>query len=171
MKSATRTPHAVAGAASAGKELTGRSAWFWFFYNWDSREKLVLENSDPRVAEVFKNGEWERIYKISVSLPIPTLLDQREVVELDGSRPPFPCKGDPFIPGQPLAYQIGRRLFGLATHIVPDISPKNPLSNTWETRAVMTKEKTTYPDSASFVVGTLKRKFRITVEEITDDDA
>lgn len=164
-----RMPQAEVGEASSGKDLIPRTATFWFHYNWDTRRKQLFYNDDPKLPEVELNGEWDRLYMIQAHLPIPSLADQHQAIELTSERP-WDRSNEPLPAGRPIAYTIGRRLMSLSTELVP-ISPENPLHVQWETPSIRTKEASYFPDKTSFLMETHGRKVRVTIEEIKDADA
>lgn len=164
IRSVTRTPQAEVGAASAGQDLDPRVATIWFFYNWDTRRKQLFYNDDPQLPKVELNGEWDRLYMIQAHLPVPSLADQRQVVELT-SEMPKDRSNLPLPAGRPIAYTIGRRLMQFSAEVVP-ISPETPLRMLWETPSIQTREASYFPAKTSFLLETHGRKVRITIEEL-----
>jgi len=164
----SRMKIAEKGAASAGKDLVDRTATFWFFYNWDTRRKVIYENDDPNIPKADANGEWDRLYLIQANLPAPTILDQRVVIELPAES--RSRKGDSFVAGRPIAYQLGREIFHKLGSIVPDISSDNPLHARWENPPLVADGLTVYPDRGSITIETHGKCFRVTVEEIEFDE-
>ena len=64
----TRVPVATPGQKPPYKE--NRLAWFWFLYDWETREKTVLENDQisPDVLHA-THPPNTHLYKIQVELP------------------------------------------------------------------------------------------------------
>lgn len=163
MTNTPRIPLSKAGDASAGQLLQERVGFFWFFYNWDTREKRVYQGDDPRIPDVTGYSRWEYLYHVSVGLPVPVAQDQRQIIHLEERV--FGSRSEAFTADEPLVYQIGRRLFVQMGSIIPNTSSDNPLRNSWGSGSGNPlHERRSY-----FTTTTNGRTFRVTVEDITPE--
>lgn len=139
------------------KTLSERLCWFFFCYNWETREKKVflIDDESPDIQKEFKDShEWHRIYKIQARLPIPPIVDNRKVIDLtaDGLWEMKDRMGESETP----ILAFARRLFINASNCVSPFLKFSSVRSRWLSSLDGKKDKTmkfsVETDHGSFLV-------------------
>lgn len=140
----------------AGEEVTERTAFFFFLYDWKTREKIAFTN-DEEFIPAANDKEWVRLYRISARLPVPTHADQREEIQLSGiTEYDESLVRDPSVT---LKHQIARGFFADSVRACPEISPHNPMQASW-------CGDVHDGESSSFLLTTGGKTYKVAVTEV-----
>lgn len=143
-----------------------RVQYFYFGYNWETREKEVFLFEDQKDLEtqkkfsdsVFEDHKWHRTYKVEVTLPFPAIADSREVIEVVAPEPWE--EKDWRKPGESVLLAFARRLWAKASKCFP--SPWEPIpSSIWQGVC-----ETGASPAYQFQLERGGKKYRVTVKEL-----
>lgn len=145
----------------------GRIAYFWFLYDWETREKAVWENDQipkgPKDVFSKKTGNTH-LYKIQVGLPPPLTERQDEtVIDLSMERV-WDVTEKPIVSPDMWAHYIGRQFFFSASEALP----KTTVRALTQAGCIAWNMASTGKQS-SFSISCPEGKFRVTIEKLVED--
>jgi hypothetical protein len=151
---------------AAGEEVVPRTTWFYFGYDWQSREKQVFLNepSEDLQRSLVQEGKWHHLYKLQVELPVPAEVDERteiRVSETADLRVEVMLDAKDYAESERLSYAFARRLYGITPYVIPATRTIKQTNYTWKTNL---DEKGEGPHV--FIVERDGQRLRVTVEEL-----
>jgi len=138
-------------AEPGGSKDTERSLVFWLLYNWDTTEKKIFLVDDPELKKVQEDGEWNRLYRCEVILPVPAAEDLR--TEIQRSSDVLYDESDRFNDKEPILTQVAHRLFLRQLRCLP-----------W--KSITTKVECQRLTDESYTVSFNGKSFMISVAEV-----
>lgn len=149
MSNLPRIPAAQPGVVEPG---VGRTLTAWLRYDWMTTFKeLFLED---QVRGIVPRTDTERVYAFTLHLPPFSYEEAPGVMRLTANM--WDVDGE-LDPNESMTVQVARRMFHMAPHAFPGISPTNQFIASWAGGD---------SESQSFVTEFQGKKLRVTVQEV-----